>query len=123
MRPIAHPRAAAAALLLIAAACSGVTARQQALLPAMRLAWGSIAAEVVAGNSELRVPVDDATVALGAGDYAAIAAIDWPKMRAAAEASIAADVAASKVGPAVAKSLQARLDAFGNSLTKFLERQ
>lgn len=136
MRSRFHGRANAAVVLALLAACSGISARQHAQLPTMRLAWSALAAEVetgvvvdsaagkldAAGAALVRAASAGMTQALNAGDPAGIAAQPWSLLKASATAGIEADFASKKVGPGVVPSLKARVDAFEAALSKFLER-
>ncbi len=120
--------------LFLFAACSGITARQRVLLPAMQMAWPSIRAEVDGGIADgeakqrltteqgdgLRAAAAQASNAIETG--AGVAAVPWPALRVEAEAGVAARVAGGAVSPGVAASLLERQAQFWRSVATYVER-
>lgn len=107
-------------LLLILVACAGAAARQNLLLPSMQQAWVGVRAQVAdqllhVEDSATTAELAGADAALQTGDAVAVAAVDWPRIDAAAEASIERRVQAQDIGPAVAESLRERLRQFANA--------
>ena len=116
--------------LLAASACAGVAARDEALLPAMRLAWPPIAELVERGTANridgAQVPVlaaaREMTAALDSGDRERVAAVDWPILRFAAAEGIKRRIEAGEIGPGVAESLAERILQFDAAFWKLGER-
>ena len=130
-------RPSAAALLLLFAACSGMTARQQVLLPALRAAWSDMLDDVNAGIEShlmagtivqaaadgLRNARDEMTAALASGDPDLIRSKPWPALKAEALSGIDAELASHAIGPDVAPSLRMRVTRFDAGLAKYLDRK
>lgn len=128
-------------LLLVAAlamaACSGLSARQEALLPAMKLAWQGVSADVGRGVEESataqriapevaaaqRADVEKMTAALDAGSAIEVAKVAWPPLKESAEFGLAQRVSRGEISTGVSGSLTERLKNFGESLKVFLERR
>lgn len=125
------------AMLLVAAACSGLSARQEALLPAMKLAWQGVSADVGRGVEESataqritpevaaaqRSAVSTMTSALEAGNVVGVASVAWPPLKESAEFGLAQRVSRGEISTGVSGSLTERLKNFGESLKVFLERR
>lgn len=117
--------------------CSGLSARQEALLPALRLAWPSVEADVRTGIEESvlalrlvppaaedqRASVSRLADALAAGNPAAVASVAWAPLAESAEFGITRRIARNEISTGVAGSLRERLRNFGEGLTVFLERR
>lgn len=130
-------RALSTVVLLLLASCSGLTARQEALLPAMRLAWPGVSADIDRGVSDgvttgrltaeqasaLLAARDAFTAALDSGDTMALASISWVPLQAEAVAGIMARVTLGEASTGVAQSLTERLRNFSESLFLLLERR
>lgn len=128
---------ASALLLLVAAACSGLSARQEALLPAMMLAWTGVEADVSRGVEESltaarldaaaaeaqRLAVSSMTTALQAGNAAGVAKIAWTPLAESAEFGLTQRIDRGELSTGVAGSLRERLKNFGDSLRVFVERR
>jgi O-acetyl-ADP-ribose deacetylase (regulator of RNase III) len=126
-----------ALVALTMAACSGLSAREHALLPAMRLAWQGVSADVSRGVEESalasriepnaavaqREAVGKMTSALASGSPVAVAAVSWAPLAESAEFGLQRRVALGEISTGVAGSLRERVRNFGDSLSKFLERR
>ena len=126
-----------AGLMLALAACSGLSARQEALLPAMRLAWQGVETDVRAGIEEsvlaqrVTPTVADAQRAdvaklgdgLTAGNPATVATVAWAPLAESANFGLDKRVERNEISTGVAGSLRERLRNFGEGLTVFLERR
>lgn len=113
-------------------ACAGVAARDEALLPAMRLAWPGISMDIEQGIEAASPPPESVayiraetlrmTEALADGNRAAVFAADWPNLRLVAEAGIDDREARGLIGPGVAASLRERVAVFSDAWLKLGER-
>lgn len=122
---------------LTMAACSGLSARQEALLPAMKLAWQGVSTDVSNGVNESltatritaevaaaqRADVSKMTAALDAGSAIEVAKVAWPPLKESAEFGLAQRVSRGEISTGVSGSLTERLKNFGESLKVFLERR
>lgn len=127
----------ASMMLLVVAACSGLTARQESLLPAMRLAWQGASVDVTRGIEEsLNAARLDAataaaqrsaaaalTTALDTGNPVAVARVAWSPLKDSAEFGLVKRIDRGEISTGVAASLRERLKNFGESLAVFLERR
>jgi hypothetical protein len=135
LRTLQNVCLALAALAL--AACSGLTARQEALLPAMRLAWQGVSADVSRGIEESalaqrieptaadaqRAAVTKLGEALASGSPVAVASVAWAPLAESGEFGLQRRVALGELSTGVAGSLRERLRNFGDSIPVFLERR
>lgn len=126
-----------AGLMIALAACSGLSARQEALLPAMQLAWQGVEPDVRAGidESELAQRVTPTAAAalradagklgegIASGNPATIAAVAWAPLAESANFGLDKRVERNEISTGVAGSLRERLRNFGEGLTVFLERR
>lgn len=122
--------AAVAALFL--SACAGVQARENVLVPAMKVAYANVAKDVERGvtnalaleditpaaAAELRKLSADMTAALDVGTVAAVLAVNWHKLETIATIGIET----SGFGPTVKKILRQRLAKFTESYSKLVVR-
>ena len=110
---------ASLALLVITAACTGVAARNEALIPAMEVAWVNIQEDVRAGAAVEGVDVEPTifamTEALASGDRYQVLAVDWASMRTLAITGITSQVTNGEIGPGVAASLIERITNFDDA--------
>jgi hypothetical protein len=117
--------------------CSGITARQEALLPALRTAWVNVKLDVERGidsgrttdrldesqGALLRTQLANFDAAVTEGIPAKIAAAPWAPLRAEAEEGITYRVNQGQIGTGVASSLRERLRNFTEAVNKFLARR
>jgi hypothetical protein len=109
-------------VLALLVACTGLTARQKVLLPAMQSAWPAVKADLERG---VPVRTDDIAafdVALTAGDVAAIRLVPWQLLDESAQAGIAVRVTAGTITEGVAGSLRERLKNFREAVLAFTSR-
>lgn len=125
------------ALTLALAACSGLTARQEALLPAMKLAWAGVEADLSRGIEEslLAQRIEptaadaqrQAVVRLGgglaAGNPATVASVAWAPLAESARFGFDQRVSRNEISTGVAGSLSERIRLFGDGLVVFSERR
>ena len=124
--------------VLLLTACSGITARQEALLPAMRLAWANVAEDVqlgiASGLATARLTQPQAaqlverkalmTDGLASGDPLMVDNAMWSAMlKPEALEGIETRKARGEVSEGVAVSLRERVAQFDDSVIKFLERR
>lgn len=123
--------------LLALGACTGLSARQEALLPALRLAWPGVETDVRSGIEESalsnRLPPPAIEVqrsalarlgqALAAGDPPTLATVDWTALSDSANHGLNQRVARGEISLGVSGSLRERLRNFGEGLSVFLERR
>lgn len=109
--------------MLAAVACSGVTARENVLLPAMRLAWPQVQADaMVAPTAAETAQIEAMTRALATGTVAAVKAVHWPQIQTAATRGIDKQVQDGQISEGVSGSLRERLKNFAESVTVFVSR-
>lgn len=123
--------------LLVLAACSGLSARQEALLPAMRLAWPGVETDVRNGLYEAaldqslesfdsamkRLELDRLGEGLAEGNPAVIGSVAWSPLEEIGNFGLTQRVSRNEISAGVADSLRERLRNFGEGLTVFLERR
>ena len=102
--------------------CTGMTARQKALLPTMRIAWAGVKADIERGEPQLTVELEALDSALLNGNVAAARAVSWAALAATANAGITKRVAEGKLSDGAALSLRERIRAFGDALAIFCAR-
>lgn len=112
------------AAVVMLAGCAGLAARENVLIPAMKMAWVGISNDIDVGISKLTV--DQAYVirvqqlrmgtALDAGSIEGILSADWRLLRRVAEKGILVRVQRGEIGPKVARSLHERLVMFTHAL-------
>lgn len=125
------------AMVLVAAAllpsCAGSRARQNVLLPAMRLAWGSISPDVerglteaVAGGTLTQVQAtqflaqrDEFEDKLREDEPERNLQLTWLALRPWAEAGIGERESAGEVGAGVAASLRERVANFDDAVRRY----
>jgi hypothetical protein len=116
-----HARISALVLLASLTACpsAGDTARQKALLPAMRMAWTNVKLDLERGIPPVPEQIAVLSGALDTGTTAAFkrALADWPTAAAAANAGFDARIAAGELTTGTAESLRERLRNFGESIS------
>lgn len=126
-----------AILLAVAVACTGLTARQKSLLPAMKLAWPGVSTDVKNGiqasldahridgptAAAQTADTDHLGAAVDAGDPIAMSGIAWKPLADAAAFGVDARVAKGEISTGVTGSLKERVKNFGDSLAVFLERR
>ena len=116
--------------LFALAACSGITARNEVMLPSMRDLWVDVrtwAQRGGAADPEVAPAIARMDAGLESGDRTAIAAAGWPVLQGAALADIAARVAAPagdslKIGPTVAETLRESVRRFDSHVSKMSTR-
>lgn len=112
--------------LLLVSSCTGITARNEALLPAMNLVWVRVLPQVEAGiaisevdasiKASYQGQADAMTQALASGKRQDLISIDWYLLRSLAEGHIRKRISDGEIGPGVAASLVERLDRFQEAL-------
>jgi hypothetical protein len=99
--------------VLILAACAGTTAREEVLLPAMRVAWPAIAESVeLAGGDPTPM-----TLALEDG---LVEGVDWPSLMIYAHEGVDIRLAAGEIGPNGAKIFRKRILAFDDAFRRMI---
>lgn len=123
--------------LLLLMSCAGLTARQQALLPAMKMSWPPISADVRVGiqdglstnrltvlqGAERITYVDRMDTAVAAGNAEDIAAIPWAPLSDEAHAGIDVRVRRGEISPGVGQSLKERVRNYAEAQLVFLQRR
>lgn len=115
---------AAVNLALVLSYCAGMKARENVLVPAMKMAWVGISSDIDASISLLTV--DAASIVrskqklmadvLDAGDIPRILMLDWRILHGAALIGIILRLKRGEIGPGVAASLRERLRMFTRAL-------
>jgi hypothetical protein len=118
---------AASVLAILLTACSGVTARREVLLPAIRTAWGSVRIGVEREVAAQHHPTGAAELAkadeaLAAGVAARVMAVDWLLLEQLADADIERRTAAGEVSAGVAVSLRERITQLNAARKSYAQR-
>ena len=129
-----HLRRAATTLLFLVltgcSGCAGTAARDNTLLPAMRLAWPPVKAgaerqanRLPTATADLAV-IADAERALIASEIPATAMItvDWALVMTRARDDVAHRIAAQEIGAGVGASLSERIRLFEQSINTYLRK-
>lgn len=95
---------------MVMSGCAGARAQRNVLAPALLGAWTVISVQAADGGATAE-QVADFAEALDTWNKIDVVA-QWPVIRAAAEMSIHARLAAGEIGPGVAESLRSRLRQF-----------
>lgn len=123
MRPKHHTtRVLSLASCLLLVACWGLSARQEALLPAIRSSWPGVKADLERGVPRLDAEIAALDAAIGEGSPSSVRAVEWPRLAASAIAGAAARVERGEISVGVAASLGERVASFGESLSTFTEK-
>lgn len=114
-----------ALVALLVCACAGLKARENALLPAMQVAWPPIAQQVERGIQEdpsnaehLRLEAQEMADALQATSVDLLRDVDWPALQQSAVIGINARVSSQEITSGVAGSLLERVSQFNNAYVK-----
>jgi L-serine deaminase len=107
-----------------------VTAREEALIPAMQMAWQHMQPEIEAGiqlqpeaaREALRASRDAMSDALESGDRFQVGAQDWAQLSTLAIAGVNAQMTAGEIGPGVAASLLERIANFNEAYLLLVTR-
>lgn len=109
------------AVVLVMTACAGTKAREEALMPAMELAWQGILPDVErVATGEVLEQAAALTVVLEERDIHGLAAIDVPLLIVWADRGISERLEAGEIGPGVAASLRERLSKFTEAYLKVI---
>ena len=120
--------------LLLSSACAGLKAREEILMPAMKIAWRAISKNVEQGIEASLATADiDAVLAAGirseiiamdsalaSGDPLRVADVNWHRLKRMAEAGINARRASGEIGYGVAQILLERLKKFHEAYVALL---
>ena len=120
--------------LLLSSACAGLTAREEVLMPAMKISWQAISKNVEQGIEAALATADITAVeaagirseiiamdsALASGDPLRVADVNWHRLRRIAEQGIEARRQANEIGYTVAKILKDRLQKFHEAYVALL---
>lgn len=130
-------RCAVSLVFLIIAACAGMTARQEILLPAMRVAWEGVSADIQRGidaaSAANEITVEKAHVltsektkmaeSLNNGDAFSMSAVAWNDLVLMANRGIRDRVEKGEMSPAVSPSLEERVRNFTAARLEFTSRR
>lgn len=130
-------RHVASCVFLFLIACAGLTARQEILLPAMRIAWEGVSADVQRGidaaTTANEITVDKAHVltlekekmaeSLNSGDAFLMSAVDWSELVVMANRGIRDRVEKGEISPVVSPSLEERVKNFTAARLDFTSRR
>jgi len=116
---------------MLVSACAGTIARDNTLLPALRLAWPEVkaGAERFADGPPENLPaitaIADADRALVDSEVpeTAMANVDWDLVIQMAREDILERVGKQEIGPGVGASLDERLIRFEQAVNKYLRRE
>lgn len=109
--------------IVLFVACSGITARQKTLLPAMQIAWPGVKQDLQRGLPPLTEQIDLLDSGVQSGDPAILVRVEWARLADSGGAGITARVDSGEISIGVAASLRERLRNFGESLTTYLARR
>jgi len=126
---------AVTAALMLSSACAGIQARENVLMPAMKVSWIAISKNVEQGISQMLSTADiDATEAAGlrseiiamdsalaTGEPLRVADVNWHRLHQVAKVGIQARRDAGEIGYTVAKLLNDRLAKFHEAYVALLK--
>jgi hypothetical protein len=121
-------RSVSLALLLVLAACTGATARREALWPQIKSVWPAIKVDIVHGIGDVTpsLAVSDAIRAIdsavSADDHTRLRGVDWSLLRPMAERGVRLRVADNEISQGLAASLLERIKQFSEAMQEIGKR-
>ena len=121
-------------IMLLVASCAGLSAREEILMPAMKIAWIAISKNVEQGieaalstedidmneAAGIRSEIIAMDSALASGNPMRVADVNWHRLRRIAEQGIEARRLEGEIGYGVARLLKSRLQKFHEAYVALL---
>lgn len=108
--------------VLALASCTGVTARQEVLMPTMERVYGAVIRPLSARGGVSAVVLDEFGVGLSSGDRLDLRLLRWVEIRGGAIRGIADRRSVGEIGIGVARSFEETLRLFDGNMQKLGSR-